>query len=60
MLGLLIGGLFTSLFSLVRSQSSKADSWIVPPARADIQPFAWDPGNCGDGCGGCSGCDSGS
>lgn len=60
MLGLLVGGLVSSVGAYVRSQYSKSDSWIVPSARADIQPYTWDPGLCGDGSGGCSGCDSGS
>jgi hypothetical protein len=58
MLGLLLGGVFGSISTYVRSQYSKSDSWIVPSAHADIQPYTWDPGLCGDGCGGCSGGDS--
>ncbi|MFZ1627065.1 MAG: hypothetical protein WAT81_04650 [Candidatus Moraniibacteriota bacterium] len=60
LVGILISSLFGTLGSIVRSQYSKADSWFIPSARADIQPYTWVPGACGDGCGGCSGGDSGS
>lgn len=60
LVGILISALLGTLGSFVRSQYSKGDSWLIPPARADIQPYTWDAGGCGDGCGGCSGSDSGS
>lgn len=53
--GLAVSALFGAVSTYVRSHYSKADSWLVPPAQADVQPYTWESGGCGDGCGGCSG-----
>ncbi|MFA9262385.1 MAG: hypothetical protein ACEQSB_03455 [Undibacterium sp.] len=59
LLGVAVSAVIGVLTGYIRSGYSKDDSWLVPPAKADLVPYTWDAGLCGDGCGGCSGGDSG-